>query len=175
MQCADDEALKVHVWDYEFVSRIRTNWRSPFPLDMTSLPCWPHQTGLLRCRERRGAAWMSAQSISKSQPRQWLTGGEVTSVFTLIEIHEIVRGKKKILECKMASHWIAKQGEKRNRKHNAWIDRLIQEEDGIHKCINIEIQFWSQIESFVRARFSFDRGKERHFLFNHERLQTDMD
>lgn len=89
--------LKVLVWDYEFVGRIRTHRRLPFPLDMTSLCFWPHRPDrpVKMQREKRRTGWMSAQSISKSQPQRWLTAGEVTSVFTLTEIQEIVQKKKK--------------------------------------------------------------------------------
>ena len=53
-------------------------------------------------------------------------------------------------------------GRWRNGKHNAWIDGQIRGDDGIHKCINIEIQFWSQIASFVLSEiFPFDRDDKK--------------
>lgn len=154
--------LKVCVWDYEFVGWLRTDGRPPFPLDMTSLQ--PHQTDLLRCKER--------ERERAEQPECLLHLKKPASVM-------IDRGRGYISLCPYRKTWDffknttgvqnglplnSQTGRKRNGKHNAWIDGLIQEDAGIHKCINIEIQFWSQIESIVLARFFFNRHDKKKLL-----------
>lgn len=108
---------------------------------------------------------MSAQSISKSQLSQWLTGVAVLSLLTLIEIHEIIIVK--ILECKMAWHWIYKQS-------RSSVERIMHELMGwwrewwniLYKCINREIQFCGQMESFVLAWFQISAaGKLKACFF----------
>lgn len=137
--------LKVCMLDYEDVCMLRTDGSSPVPMDTTSAQ--PQQADLLRCREK---GKQHSECLLNLKDWPWLTGGEVSTVFALIEIHEIL--KKVLSECKTALD--RQEGRKRNGTHNVWLDGLIQEDDGIHKCINTEIQFSVQIDFFVRGLFS---------------------
>lgn len=77
--------------------------------------------------------------------------------------YEIVKNKNTGVQNGLALN--SQTERKINGKHNAWIDGLIPEDDGIHKCINIEIQFWGQIEYFILLDFPFTKGKkEKHCL-----------
>lgn len=68
--------------DYEFggewrqISVLQSLWTWPVSL---SEPDWAWR------QERGEAAWIFVQSIWKSPPLQWLTGGEAMFIFTLIE------------------------------------------------------------------------------------------
>lgn len=70
--------------DYEFVCILRTEGSTLVSMDTTSAQ--PQQTDLIRCSEKG-----KEQSECLLNLKDWLrlTGGEVLTVFALMEIHEI--------------------------------------------------------------------------------------
>lgn len=144
-----------------------------YPLDATPLPRWSQQSSLLRCRQGRGAGSTPAGcSIHIKKPDSAMIDRERERGY----IH--IYPYRNTWDCTGKKYWSAKwlgteypnKERERERKNNAWIDGLIQEDDGIHKCINIEIQFRVQIDSFV-----LQQRCKRNFRFNHGRFLTALD
>lgn len=122
-------SLKVCKLDYEDVCILRTDGSSPVPMDTTFAQ--PQQADLLRCREK---GKQQSECLLNLKDWPWLTGGEVSTVFALIEIHEIF--KKKYSQS-VKRHWIGRRrGKEMGRIMYDWMDWS----KGMMEYINASIQ-----------------------------------
>lgn len=76
--------MMVCMLNYEFVCILRTDGSTLVPMDTTSAQ--PQQTDLLRCRDKGEE---QSECLLNLKDLLRLMGGEVLTVFALMEIHEI--------------------------------------------------------------------------------------